>query len=865
MDAPSATGDLFSCHSEPRGPPSAIGDPIPGPKNPWILPPPPPMTPSCAPPKPLCAPHPIGDPIPNPWVPPVPSGTRSHAPPTNGYPQCHWDPVPSPWTPISASGTPTQAPPIPVGALLHQDPPPPVPPVWRSHMVTTPLVQTTPTCRSHAPCAHCGSSRMPGPLGGACSSGSLSPPLRAALCRPVTSLPGGAEARPRPAGSTMSSESSKKRKPKDVRYYSEESEVDLRDPIKDYELYRETCQELQRLMAEIQELKSRGIKENASEIDERRVQSCVHFMTLKKLNRLAHIRLKKGRDQTHEAKQKVDAYHLQLQNLLYEVMHLQKEITKCLEFKSKHEEIELVSLEEFYKEAPPEISRPAITLTEPHQQTLARLDWELEQRKRLAEKYKECLTSKEKILKEIEVKKEYLSSLQPRLNSIMQASLPVQEYLFMPFDQAHKQYETARHLPPPLYVLFVQASAYGQACDKKLVVAIEGSVEEAKALYKPPEDSQDDESDSDAEEEQTTKRRRPTLGVQLDDKRKEMLKRHPLSVTLDLKCKDENVLHLTFHYLMNLNVMTVKAKVTTAMEMTTAISAGDLLSPDSLLNCLYPGDHGRKTPNPANQFQFDKVGILTLSDYVTELGHPYVWVQKLGGLHFPKEQPQHTVAADNSLSASHMELTVKLLRSRLQSRLALHKQFASLEHGVVPVSSECQQLFPTKIVSRLVKWTAIPYEDYAELPYTKDVIEAGLAEDTHLYYMALIERGTAKLQAAVVLNPGYSTLPPVFSLCLNWKGERNSSNDDNIRAMESEVNVYYKELWGPKPGYQLLTNQLQRLCMVLDVYLETEPHDPSVEGPKEFPQEKMCLRLVRGPLRLKPFKFNYPQGFFSHR
>lgn len=47
---------------------------------------------------------------------------------------------------------------------------------------------------------------------------------------------------------------------------------------------------------------------------------------------------------------------------------------------------------------------------------------------------------------------------------VPQASLPVQEYLFMPFDQAHKQYETARHLPPPLYVLFVQASAYGQAC-----------------------------------------------------------------------------------------------------------------------------------------------------------------------------------------------------------------------------------------------------------------------------------------------------------------------------------------------------------------------------------------------------------------
>ncbi|XP_077016743.1 THO complex subunit 5 isoform X2 [Tamandua tetradactyla] len=721
----------------------------------------------------------------------------------------------------------------------------------------------------------------------------------------------------------MSSESSKKRKPKVIRsdgapaegkrnrseaeqegkYYSEEAEVDLRDPSRDYELYKYTCQELQKLMAEIQDLKSRGGKDVALEIEERRIQSCVHFMTLKKLNRLAHIRLKKGRDQTHEAKQKVDAYHLQLQNLLYEVMHLQKEITKCLEFKSKHEEIDLVSLEEFYKEAPSDISKAEVTIGDPHQQTLARLDWELEQRKRLAEKYRESLSNKEKILKEIEVKKEYLSSLQPRLNSIMQASLPVQEYLFMPFDQAHKQYETARHLPPPLYVLFVQATAYGQACDKTLYVAIDGSVDEAKALFKPPEDSQDDESDSDAEEEQTTKRRRPTLGVQLDDKRKEMLKRHPLSVMLSLKCKglaaanpaftllwgfpwrlraqpaasadgqasqrplgpDDSVLHLTFYYLMNLNIMTVQAKVTTATELITPISAGDLLSPDSVLNCLYPGDHGKKTPNPANQYQFDKVGILTLRDYVLDLGHPYLWVQKLGGLHFPKEQPQHTVIADHSLSASHMETTMKLLKTRLQSRLALHKQFASLEHGIVPVTSDCQYLFPAKVVSRLVKWVTIAHEDYMELHFTKDIVEAGLAEDSNLYYMALIERGTAKLQAAVVLNPGYSSIPPIFQLCLNWKGEKTNSNDDNIRAMESEVNVCYKELCGTRPSHQLLTNQLQRLCVLLDVYLETESHDDSVEGPKEFPQEKMCLRLFRGPSRMKPFKYNHPQGFFSHR
>lgn len=63
--------------------------------------------------------------------------------------------------------------------------------------------------------------------------------------------------------------------------------------------------------------------------------------------------------------------------------------------------------------------------------------------------------------------------------------------------------------------------------------------------------------------------------------------------------------------------------------------------------------------------------------------------------------------------------------------------------------------------------------------------------------------------------------------------------------MESEVNVFKNELQGPRPGHQLLTNQISRLCVCLDVYLETEGQDDGVEGPREFPREKMCLRTVR--------------------
>ncbi|KAM6931262.1 THO complex subunit 5 homolog [Xenentodon cancila] len=651
----------------------------------------------------------------------------------------------------------------------------------------------------------------------------------------------------------------------DVRVYNEEVELDGRDPEQDYLQYKESCESLATLMNEIQELKANGAKEGCTEVEQRRMQSCIHFMNLKKLNRLAHMRLKRGRDQTHEAKQKVDVLHLQLQNLLYEVMHLQKEISKCLEFKSKHEEIDLVSEEEFYQDAPQDISRPQLTKNDPHQLTLARLDWELEQRKRLAEKYKESQATKEKIQKSIEVKKEHLTSLQPGLNAIMQASLPVQEYLSMPFEQTQKQTEIGPHLPPPLYVLFVQANAYGQACDKNLCVSISGDVDEAKALSKPPDDSQDDESDSDAEEEQEkTKRRRPTTGGQLDDKRREMLKRHPLSLCLDLKCKDGSMLHLFFYYLMNLNIMTVKAKVSTTTDLTTAISAGELLKADTLLSCLYTNDQGRETPNPANRYQFDKVGIVSFSDYVEDLGYPYMWVQNLGGLHFPSDSLEGGLVG-SSLSASHMENTMKLLRARVQSRLALHKQFASLEHSILPVSSECQHLFPAKIISHLAHWTTMSQQEYMSLPYTRHVTDAGLAKETDLYFMGAVERGTARLQAAVVLSPRYPEISPLFSLSLSWKGECSGRTDDNLRAMESEVNVFKNELQGPRPGHQLLTNQLARLCVCLDVYLETEGQDDGVEGPREFPREKMCLRTVRGPNRLKPFKYNHPQGFFSHR
>ena len=56
-------------------------------------------------------------------------------------------------------------------------------------------------------------------------------------------------------------------------------------------------------------------------------------MKLRQINRMSNVECKSRRDKTQEKKTEIDELHLQFQNLQYEVMHLRKETTNCLEFK----------------------------------------------------------------------------------------------------------------------------------------------------------------------------------------------------------------------------------------------------------------------------------------------------------------------------------------------------------------------------------------------------------------------------------------------------------------------------------------------------------------------------------------------------
>ncbi|XP_076453337.1 THO complex subunit 5-like [Babylonia areolata] len=664
-------------------------------------------------------------------------------------------------------------------------------------------------------------------------------------------------------------------------FHAEEEEAEKRNAESDVEKFKASCNEIRDAMQDIHTIKKKP-KLDTEEMEVRKMDVCLQFASLKKLNRLAHFRCRKAREGTNEAKQRIEKYHLQLQNLLYEAMHLQKEITKCLEFKSKHEEIELVPTDDFYRDAPEDVSRQEVTGSDPHQQMLARLEWELEQRKQLAGKLKEAQTSREKISQEIQKKEDYLDTLQPKLSSILEATRPVQNYLKMPYDEVREQQQTARHLPLPLYVLYMQASAYQQACDKFLKVTIEGDVNAAKSFdleVQEPDDDTDSDQDAEEQEKRNSKRRRKTVESRLKEKQQRVIRKHPLSVILEITGKDGSVLLLTFWFLPILHIITVGVKVVASKDVSTnSITGGDLLSAHSVLDELYPGDHGETTPSPANQYELGRYGMGEFGQYVGMVGRPYMWAQWLGGLQFLSTADSDgggastsgagggccvSVRARTSVSATYMQQTIKRLRQRLKSRLGLLRQLVSLEQGIVPLSGPLVKKFPAKVVSRLLSWKRVTYSDLEVLPHARRLIDNGFVSRNDLLFCAVLERGSAKLTAHVVVSVDYPEVAPLFLTSIAWQSLRTALTDNHVKELEEEVNLHHGELVEDRGQDQLLAAQLVRLLVDFDVYLETEVLD--VSAPVEIPKEKVIPRVYRGPGRSKPYKYVPELGVFTQR
>ncbi|XP_026735108.1 THO complex subunit 5 homolog [Trichoplusia ni] len=643
----------------------------------------------------------------------------------------------------------------------------------------------------------------------------------------------------------------------------EETEAQLRPAEKDAAFFKKICQDIRQLFAEIAELKAKDTNEAREKINAKRIEASLNLVALKKLNRLEKVRTRAGRDALHKEKQRVDSTHLLLQNLLYEADHLNKEVTKCLQFKSKDEEIELVDVEDFYKEAPAEISRPELTKTDEHQLQLARLEWELRQRRELSSACNELIASKERVAAAIAAARSRLDALLPHLRDVLKSTKPLQECLALRLDDKRDEARAASLLPSPLFLLFANASAYSDALGAKTVtVGISGDEDEARRLEQlnnvdsdlvVSNDSDSDPENNDDDQNEKKKRHHRTAKIskeeKADAKKKEVLKKHPLSIQVSVKVPDGTALNLIFSYLLHLKIIVVKFTVSLPKPIT-GISAADVLNGHCILNELYPGDTGYDSPHPATTYLLNAAGITEdFQHFISELGKPYVWAQRMCGLDFMATVTEDQKFNKNiqlcpSLSVSTVENFILTLKKRLMSRVVLMKELQDLESGKI-LSVKGDSLSPVRLSGSLTQWQSVGWPEYSQSPSTAFLISEGLVNPNDMLYRAIITRQSAKLVALVALGSDYPKKAPMFSLTLHWNGTHHAGINDDIRDIERVINTD----WASEENKQYtLSVQITKLLTCLDILLETT-------GSSEFPPDKVMFCPVRGRNRVKPYKF----------
>ena len=116
-----------------------------------------------------------------------------------------------------------------------------------------------------------------------------------------------------------------------------------------------------------------------SEMRKAMTEVSVLLVELRLLNRTILRNEDKVKTETEAAKGPVDSITLRLHNYLYEMNHYRKAIEANEDYRSKYPDLELVSEEDFFQNAPASLSEDPVLRSDPRKLYLKRLEYELHQ------------------------------------------------------------------------------------------------------------------------------------------------------------------------------------------------------------------------------------------------------------------------------------------------------------------------------------------------------------------------------------------------------------------------------------------------------------------------------------------------------
>ena len=603
-----------------------------------------------------------------------------------------------------------------------------------------------------------------------------------------------------------------------------------------YNSYKNTCRLLSESLIKIKSAKDA----NDKSIDGLKADCMYYFALLRKYNCKTQTQCKRLRDSTHVLRKKLDSTDLILKNLQFEEIYLQREIQKCLNFKSIVEDLHLIPEDDFNAHLK---SKNEVIPTDKHAYTMKRLEWELEQRKILKTNLESWQAKRDGLMNEITELRDYLSSLPPQLEELLSSTAQVQDTLGLKVVHRKQQAELAAWLPSQLYNIYSQAIGYSEVSELALVVSVNGDGEKAKHLN---ESQSDDESLS--EPEVKLSKRRSVV----DQGKKKLFKTHPLYVEVVVPCDQGVHAKVHFNYLLKLRVVAVSISlmISTNSPWRDKFSVGtDYMSSKELLCALWPGDYGDESPNPEITNLINKHGLPSKTKIPNSIGRPFRWAQRLAGITGFSEND----ALDVRMSSDTIEPFVESIRARCLTRLSLKYQYRNLTANMLVKEGSIVQ--PT-VISELTSWKELNYEMIPNYAFLDRARELGMFSEKDTLYDFAVRRGKTSCNGVMSVSLEYPNVPPFIVLeIITPDGKRTAANDENVKSIEHELNIFIDDLYDGEKGY-LITKLINKLCMCVDVY---------TEGSGLEPQIKFFMNKFKGPNNILPYVFNAERLYFQHR
>lgn len=593
----------------------------------------------------------------------------------------------------------------------------------------------------------------------------------------------------------------------------------------------------------------------------RKIESGIHMLgRLRATHRQIAHAVEASKDASSSAKQRLDAHHLNLQSLEYEKQHLLAEIQRCRDYMFVSDELDL---------AEPD---GGAVHGDAHAHMLARLAHEKTERERLVLQLRELDAARAAIEQRVRATRYALDSLRTQLGVQLHALQPLLSFTATPITLTPEEKALAMLLPAPLYVALVQLRGCIDAAawhdDVRLSLAL------------PAADVPDGLLVADAANiaslvDSITRRRSEAPGGELLDDDDEGRPLHAASLlrlvlrVCPASLEASAALPIEIVFLPRLGVLAVR------------VPLARLAASDAALGCLWPGDSGLASPNPANLFMDGySAAQLFYAAHGRCVLRAYDWLQCFGGLSFLPlqrselvEAASHGGAAAVSASSGSAAAAAKRVRTalgrvlrRLAARAALERQVATLRDArALPVAG-VSAAFPLAPRARLVAFESCDVQEFRDAHAGSSAAARPLGASASLAastddeaaapgaqaFRLRLAREAGALEAVVLVAADYPVRPPVFRICATPDGGGAALSPNVAAAIETEVNLRLSDLGCPAAdGAMLLSYQVRKLVFCFDVAGEL-----AVSGDDSLVASRLALRPVYGRNREMPLAYD---------